>query len=337
MKALVTGAAGFLGANLVRELLADGCTVRALVRAGSDRRNLEGLDLEVVEGDLRDPGSLGRAVHGCPLVFHAAADYRLWASDPAELYASNVEGTRNLLEAALLAGVERVVYTSSVGTLGNPGDGTPGNETTPVSLAEMTGHYKRSKFLAERAAESFLPRGLPLVIVIPSTPVGPWDRKPTPTGRMIVDFLKRRMPAYLETGLNVIDVADCARGHILAARQGRVGEKYILGNENLPLREIFAILAGLTGLPAPRLRLPYLPVLLAAHGSEALSRLTGREPRVPLAGVRMARKFMYFDPTKAIRELGLCCRPAREALARAVAWFVANGYAPLPERNPAER
>jgi dihydroflavonol-4-reductase len=238
-----------------------------------------------------------------------------------------VTGTRNVLEVALAAGVAKVVYTSSVGTLGNPGDGRPGTEQTPVALADMVGHYKRSKFLAEREAESFLPRGLPLVIVNPATPVGPLDIKPTPTGKMIVDFLRGRIPAYLDTGLNIIDVADCARGHLLAARAGRIGEKYILGHENLPLQAIFTLLAQLTGRPAPRFRLPRRPLLVAAVLNEALARLTGREPLIPLAGVRMAGKYMYFDGGKAVRELGLELRPAREALARAVEWFRANGYA----------
>jgi dihydroflavonol-4-reductase len=224
-------------------------------------------------------------------------------------------------------GLSRVVYTSSVGTMGNPGNGLSGGESTPVSLADMVGHYKKSKFLAEREAESFLQRGLPLVIVNPSTPVGMLDIKPTPTGRIIVDFLNRRMPAYLDTGLNIIDVEECARGHILAARHGRVGEKYILGNENLTLRQIFAMLGEITGLPAPRVRLPYAPILIAAYINEAISRCTGKEPRIPLAGVQMAKKFMFFDSTKAVRELGLQQRSVIEALRKAVAWFHAHGYA----------
>ncbi|GFE59290.1 hopanoid-associated sugar epimerase [Geobacter sp. AOG1] len=327
MKVFVTGATGFIGASLARELLQDGCTVRALARPGSDLRNLQGVDVEICTGDLRDPDSLERGMRGCERLFHAAADYRLWTRDPAAMYASNVAGTRNILEVALKLGMSRVVYTSSVGTLGNPGDGTPGSESTPVTLADMVGHYKKSKFLAEREAESFIPRGLPLVIVNPSTPVGPRDVKPTPTGKIIVDFLNRKMPAYLDTGLNLIDVEDCARGHILAADKGRVGEKYILGNENLTLRQIFALLEELTGLPAPRLRLPHTPILLAAYLNEGLSRLTGKEPLIPLAGVQMAKKFMYFDAHKAVRELGLPQRPAGEALARAVEWFRGNGYA----------
>lgn len=327
MKVFVTGATGFIGASIVRELLKDGCHVRVLARPGSDRRNLAGLDVEICEGDLRDRQALEHGLAGCEVLYHAAADYRLWTRTPAAMYAANVDGTRNILEAALRRGIARVVYTSSVGTLGNPGNGTPGTETTPVTFADMVGHYKKSKFLAEREAEAFIARGLPLVIVNPSTPVGPHDVKPTPTGKIIVDFLNRKMPAYLDTGLNIIDVEDCARGHLLAARHGRVGEKYILGHENLTLREIFALLARLTGIPAPRVRLPHAPILMAAYVNEALARLTGKEPLIPLAGVQMAKKFMFFESSKATEELGLQRRPAVDALRRAVEWFRANGYA----------
>jgi len=326
MKVFVTGATGFIGASLARELLRDGYEVRALARPESDRRNLRGLDLEICEGDLRDRDSLEKGLKGCEILFHAAADYRLWTRNPDVMYEINVGGTRNILEAALNHGLSRIVYTSSVGALGNPGDGQPGDEVIPVTLADMVGHYKKSKFLAEREAESFLKRGLPLVIVNPSTPVGELDIKPTPTGRIIVDFLNRRMPAYLDTGLNIIDVEDCARGHILAARLGRIGEKYILGNENLTLRRIFDMLEEITGLAAPRVRLPYTPILIAAYVNEAISRCTGKEPLIPLAGVQMAKKFMYFDPSKAVRELGLPQRPVVESLAKAVAWFRDNGY-----------
>lgn len=326
MKTFITGATGFIGASIVRELLKDGREVRALVRKGSDTSNLTGLDIELWQGDLRDPAGLGQGLKGCDVLYHAAADYRLWTRDPADMYRINVDGTTAILEAALANGLSRVVCTSSVGTLGNPGDGTPGNEATPVSLDDMVGHYKKSKFLAERAAEKFVARGLGLVIVNPSTPVGPLDIKPTPTGKIIVDFLNRRMPAYLDTGLNIIAVEDCARGHILAEQKGRVGQKYILGNSNLTLREIFAILAEITGLSAPKVRLPYTPILLAAYINEGLSKLTGREPLIPLAGVQMAAKFMYFDPSKAEEELGLSRTPVREALQRAVEWFRQNGY-----------
>ncbi len=326
MKVFVTGATGFIGASIVRILLCEGYSVKALVRPDSDRRNLAGLDIELCPGDLRDRASIEKGLEGCDTLFHAAADYRLWTRKPADMYDINVGGTRNIMEAALKRNLTRVVYTSSVGTLGNPGNGTPGNETTPVALADMVGHYKKSKFLAEREAESFAGKGLPLVIVNPSTPIGALDIKPTPTGRIIVDFLNRRMPAYLDTGLNIIDVEDCARGHLLAAQRGRIGEKYVLGNENLTLRGIFAMLAEITGLPAPSVRLPYTPVLLAAYVNEALSSLTGKEPLIPLAGVQMARKFMFFDSAKAVRELGLPQRPVIDALRKAVEWFRGNGY-----------
>ena len=327
MKTFITGATGFIGASIARELLKDGREVRALVREGSDTSNLTGLDIELFRGDLRDHAGLMRGLKGCDVLYHAAADYRLWTRDPAEMYRINVEGTTAILEAALDNGLSRVVYTSSVGTLGNPGDGIPGDESTPVCLADMVGHYKKSKFLAERAAEKFVARGLPLVIVNPSTPVGPLDIKPTPTGKIIVDFLNRKMPAYLDTGLNIIAVEDCARGHILAEQKGRIGQKYILGNHNLTLREIFAVLAEITGLSAPKVRLPYTPILLAAYINEGLSKITGREPLIPLAGVQMAAKFMYFDPSRAVGELELPQTPVREALQRAVEWFRQHGYA----------
>lgn len=326
MKTFITGATGFIGASIVRELLKDGREVRALVRKGSDTSNLAGLDVELWQGDLRDHAGLGQGLKGCDVLYHAAADYRLWTRDPADMYRINVDGTIAILNAALDNSLSRVVYTSSVGTLGNPGDGIPGSESAPVAFDDMVGHYKKSKFLAEREAEKFVARGLPLVIVNPSTPVGPLDIKPTPTGKIIVDFLNRKMPAYLDTGLNIIAVEDCARGHLLAEQQGTIGQKYILGNANLTLREIFAILAEITGLPAPKVRLPYAPILLAAYINEGLSKITGREPLIPLAGVQMAAKFMYFDSSRAVRELGLPQTPVREALQRAVEWFRQHGY-----------
>ena len=325
-KVFITGATGFIGASIVRELLKDGQEVRALVRAGSNTANLAGLDVELWQGDLLDHDSLRQGLQGCGALYHAAADYRLWTRDPAEMYRINVDGTAAILEAALRNDLERVVYTSSVGTLGNPGDGTPGTEATPVALSDMVGHYKKSKFLAERAAEKFVAKGLPLVIVNPSTPVGPLDVKPTPTGKIIVDFLNRKMPAYLDTGLNIIAVEDCARGHILAAERGRIGEKYILGNSNLTLRDIFGMLSAITGQAAPKVRLPYMPILLAAYVNESLSRITGKEPLIPLAGVQMAAKYMYFDSAKAVRELGLPQTSVKDALTRAVDWFRVNGY-----------
>ncbi len=325
-KTLVTGGTGFVGRAVVLELLARKRPVRVLAR-NPRHPALEGLPVEVAVGDLRDRASLDAALSGCSRLFHLAADYRLWVPHPEEMYLTNVGGTENLLAAALAQGVERVVYTSTVGALGNPGDGTPGTEATPVSLNEMVGHYKRSKFLAERLALDFASRGLPLVVVNPSTPVGPWDWRPTPTGQMIVDFLKGRMPAYLETGLNLIHVADVARGHLLAEAKGEVAEKYILGNENLSLSRIFQLLAQVSGRPAPRFRLPYWPVLGMAYLNEFYSGISGQPPRMPVTAIRMARKYMYFDNAKALKYLGLTLTPVPQALAEAVAWFRDRRYA----------
>jgi dihydroflavonol-4-reductase len=327
---LVTGGTGFVGTNVVRALLARGVSVRVLARPRSDRRALAGLRVELVEGDVCDPAAVRRAVAGVDTVFHVAAEYRLWTPDPAPLYRTNVEGTRVVLEAAAEAGARRIVYTSTVGALGLPADGSPGTEDTPVRLADMVGHYKRSKFLAEQVARELARRGAPVVIVNPSAPVGPWDVKPTPTGRLIVDFLHGRMFASLDTGLNLIHVRDVAEGHLLAADRGRVGERYILGHANLTLAEIFRLLSALTGLPAPRVRLPYALAWLAAAGMEVVARLRGRPPRASLTEVRMARKRMFFSAAKAVRELGLPQTDLREALRDAVAWFVAHGYAPAP-------
>jgi len=326
MKTLVTGGSGFVGRAVVVELLARGREVRVLVRQRGHPA-LAGLPVEEVVGDLRDPASLTAALRGVRRVFHVAADYRLWVPDPENMYATNVQGTANLLQAAAEAGVERLVYTSTVGTLGNPGDGRPGTEDTPVSLAEMVGHYKRSKFLAEEKVLAFAARGFPVVLVHPSAPVGPWDWRPTPTGQMIVDFLKGRCPAYLETGLNLVHVRDVAQGHLLAEGKGRLGEKYILGHENLRLSEIFGLLSRLSGVPAPRCRLPYTPVLLMSYVNEFwATHISQRPPRMPLAAVKMARKYMFFDSSKAVRELGLPQTPVIEALAEAVAWFRERGY-----------
>lgn len=330
MDVLVTGGTGFVGANLVRALLAEGHAVRVLARPRSDRRALTGCPVELVSGDLLEADSVRRAVRGCRVVFHVAADYRLWARDPSVLYRTNVDGTRNVFEASLRAEVERVVYTSTVGVLGIPKDGRPGTETTPVRLEEMVGPYKRSKFLAERMAEEFAQKGLPVVIVNPSAPVGAWDVKPTPTGQMIVDFLRGRMFATLDTGLNLVHVRDVARGHILAAEKGRVGEKYILGHANCSLTEIFNLLARITGLPAPRHQIPYPLAWLGALVLEGAARLTGSPPRVSLTAVRIAKKRMYFGAEKAVRELGLPQTPVEQALRDAVEWFVAHGYAPDP-------
>ena len=326
MKTFITGATGFIGASIARELLKEGREVRALVRTTSDTSNLAGLDVELWKGDLHDRESLRQGLKGCDVLYHAAADYRLWTRNPEEMYRTNAEGTSTILDAALKAKISKVVYTSSVGTLGNPGNGEPGTENTPVSLSDMVGHYKKSKFLAEREAEKFVAKGLPLVIVNPSTPVGPYDIKPTPTGKIIVDFLNRKMPAYLDTGLNIIAVEDCARGHLLAEKHGSVGSKYILGNTNLTLCAIFQYLQDISGLPAPKFKLPYTPILLAAYVNEGFSKITGKKPLIPLAGVQMAAKYMYFDSSKAIKELNIPQTPVREALRRAVEWFRTNGY-----------
>ena len=277
-------------------------------------------------GDLRDPASLRPALEGCSEVFHAAADYRLWARDPAEIYASNATGTRNLLQAALDAGAERVVYTSTVGCIGLPGNGEPGDETTAVSLGEMQGSYKRSKYLAEQAAMEFAALGLHVVIVNPAAPVGEGDRKPTPTGKIIVDFLRGAMPAYLHTGLNVVDVRSVAQGHLAAMERGRSGERYILGGRNMTLREIFETLARISGRPAPKIRLPYAAAYAYGIASTAAARLTGRAPRAPLDGVRMARKKMFVKTAKAEREIGFSAAPAERALERSVRWFRDNRY-----------
>ncbi len=332
MNALVTGGTGFVGANLVRELLADGHAVRVLARRGGDRRALEGCAVDIVHGDLLDRGSIREAVTGARRIYHVAADYRLWARDARELYRANVDGTRHVLEAAAEAGAERIVYTSTVGALGIPKDGTVGHEGSLVGLEDMVGPYKASKFLAERVAEELAARGAPVVIVNPSAPVGPWDVKPTPTGQMIVDFLKGKMVGSLDTGLNIVHVRDVARGHILAGERGRVGQKYVLGNCNMSLIEIFRALAAITGVRAPRFRVPYSVAWLAALCMEGTARLTGGAPRVPLDAVRMARKRMYFSAEKAIRELGLPQTPAEEALRDAVAWFLDRRYAPRPVR-----
>lgn len=325
---LVTGATGFVGGHLVRLLVERGERVRCLVRSTSRGRGLSGLEVETFDGDLRDPAAVARAVAGCRLVYHCAADYRFSVRDPEALYAANVGGTWNVLKAAYEGGVERVVHTSSVGALGLRADGTPADEDTPVSLEEMVGHYKRSKFLAERVADHLAAAGLEVVIVNPSTPVGEGDARPTPTGQMIVDFLARRMPAWVDTGLNLVDVRDVARGHLLAAERGVPGRRYILGGENLTLREILSRLAALTGLAAPRLRLPHWVPLGAAAVAEGWARLRRREPRLSLEAVRLARHKMYFDSSRAIAELGLPQSPVDGALARAVAWYRENGYVP---------
>jgi dihydroflavonol-4-reductase len=330
MKVLITGASGFVGAAVVRQVLACGHQVRALVRPQSNRSNLAGLAVDLVFGDLREPASLHEAVQGCKALFHVAADYRLWVPEPGGMYKTNVEGTRNLLLAAAKAGVERIVYTSSVATMGCLPDGKPADEKTPVTLAEMIGHYKRSKFLAEaEVCRLVRDSALPVVTVNPSTPVGPRDLKPTPTGRMILQAAAGRMPAYVDTGLNLVHVDDVARGHMLAFERGRIGERYILGGRNMTLKEILHELAGLTGRPAPRVCLPHNLILPVAYMVEAFARLSrGGEPFITVDGVRLAKKRMFFSDEKARKELGYNPGSVNQALRDAVDWFRDHGYLP---------
>jgi dihydroflavonol-4-reductase len=328
MKALVTGATGFIGAAVARALIGAGIEVRVLVRPDSDPRNLRDLMVERVHGDLRDRESLQRALTGCRQLYHVAAHYALWAKDPAIFYDINVNGTRMLLEAARDAGTERIVYTSTIGAIGLPSNGGVGTEQTPVSLSQMAGHYKRSKYLAEQEVLTLAQAGLPVVIVNPSAPVGAGDVKPTPTGQMIVDFMKGRMWAYIETGMNLIDVDDVAIGHLRAMERGRIGERYILGHQNLTLREIFTLLSRLTGIPAPRLKLPWQAILPLAYANRWFADYISRQPpRIPLEGVRMAKYHMHYDCSKAVRELDLPQTPAEVALQKAVTWFKEHRYA----------
>ena len=333
MNCFVTGASGFIGSNIVHELLARGHQVKCLLRPGSDVRGLEGARFERVEGDVSRPETFRDALNGCEWCFHVAASYHLWLRDYRPMYEANVEGTRNVLSAAAKAGCLKLVYTSTVGCIGLPqaanGRLVPSDESTPVSETQMSNHYKRSKWQAEQVANQLVRDGLPIIIVNPTAPIGPRDVKPTPTGQIIVDFLNRKMPAYLDTGLNWVHVRDVASGHILAAEKGRVGERYILGHAegNWAMKEAFAILQELTGVPAPRVRIPYSVALAAAHVNEAVSSITGNPPKAPLAGVRMAKYKMFFDPRKAIRELGLPQTPPQQALADAVEWFRKHGYA----------
>lgn len=333
MKCFVTGGTGFIGANLVHELLARGHEVKALVRKGSDTRALGKVDCEFVQGDVLDRAALEKGMRGCDWCFHVAASYHLWLRDYAPMYAANVEGTRTVLEIASAAGCKRTVYTSTVGCIGLPtevdGKVTPTDEATPVSGAQMSNHYKKSKWEAEVVARELAGKGLPIVIVNPSAPIGPRDVKPTPTGQVIVDFLNREMPAYLDTGLNWVHVRDVAIGHILAAEKGRVGERYILGNMegNWTMKESLEELGRITGLPAPKFQVPYAVALTAAYFDEAFAKVTGKPPKAPLAGVRMAKYKMFFNPAKAVKELGMPQTPPRQAFVDAIDWFRANGYA----------
>ncbi|HEY3884882.1 MAG TPA: hopanoid-associated sugar epimerase [Vicinamibacterales bacterium] len=337
MISAVTGATGFVGSHVARMLVARGDSVRVLVRPESDRRALRDLPVTPVVGDLRDRASLDALVRGARHVFHVAADYRLWARHPQELFAANVDGTAHLLDACRPAAVERLVYTSTVSTIAVPREGALPTEATEARIDEMIGAYKRSKFLAEQLARDAARAGLPVVIVNPTTPVGPGDWKPTPTGRMVLDFIRGKMPAYIETGLNVIAVEDVARGHLLAAERGAAGERYLLGGRNIGLQDLWRILARITGRRAPSIRIPWAAAAAIAVGSEAIARVRGAEPRVPLDAVRIARHAMYVDTTKAARDLGFTAGSVEAALARAVAWFVAQGYtgAPVAAAHPA--
>ncbi len=327
MKSLVTGANGFVGSAVMRHLLAEGHEVRVLIRPNSDRRNLVDQPVEIVEGDLRDAASLKRAVQGADNLFHVAADYRLWIPDPERMYETNVKGTQQLIMAAAEAGMLRIVYTSSVATLGLYTDGTSADENTPATLANMIGHYKRSKFLAEQAVQHLTEQHqLPLVIVNPSTPIGPRDVKPTPTGRIVLDTICGRMPAYVDTGLNIVHVDDVAHGHILAYKAGKPGERYILGGENMSLFQILQTIDEITGKPAKRVRLPHRLLFPVAWTMERLAGVTGIEPRATVESLRMAKKLMYFTSVKAQNELGYQFRPVRQALQDAIHWFIENGY-----------
>src|SRR5579863_4067531 len=327
MRAFVTGATGFLGSHVARALADQGAELRLLVRPTSNLKNLEGLKAETATGDLRDAASFEKAMSGCDTVFHVAADYRLWVRDPGEMYRSNVEGTRALLEAARKGGVRRVVYTSSVATMGFTSDGYPADEDSPVALADMIGHYKRSKFMAEQIALEAGRSGMHVVTVNPTTPIGEQDVKPTPTGRIVVDFLKRKFPAYVETGLNLVDVRECAAGHITAMERGKSGERYILGGENLTLKQILDKLGAISGLPSPTVKVPYFVAYVAGAVDETVSgRFLGREPRATVDAVRMGKKKMFASSAKAERELGWKIVPVEDALRRAVEWFKANGY-----------
>jgi dihydroflavonol-4-reductase len=328
MLAFVTGATGFVGSHVARVLAQQGAELRLLVRSGSDLRNIQALKAERAIGDLRQAASLKKAMVGCDVVFHVAADYRLWIPDPDQMYRTNVEGTRAMLEAARENGVRRVIYTSSVATMGFTSNGHSANEDAPVSLDNMIGHYKQSKFMAEKIAIEAGRSGMDVVVVNPTTPVGERDIRPTPTGRIVLDFLKKKFPAYVDTGLNLVDVAECARGHVAALEMGRSGERYILGGENLTLKQILDKLAAITGLPSPRIRLPYLAALAAGVVDQVVTgHIRKREPRATIDAVRMGRKKMFVSSSKATRELGWKTVAVDDALRRAVEWFRANGYA----------
>jgi dihydroflavonol-4-reductase len=329
LRALVTGGTGFIGSHLVRRLLKEKFRVRCLIRASSNRANLNGFEIEYMIGDLRDPASLRLALRDCDVLFHAAADYRIWARDPKDLERTNVEGSQALLAAASDAKLQKIVFTSSVAAVGRPWVGKAlgiGTETLDPTPDQLVGPYKRTKFESECVARNFARQGLPVVIVNPAAPIGAQDIKPTPTGKMIVDFLNGRMPGYVDTGMNFVDVEDVAEGHWLAFEKGRIGERYILGYQNLTLKAFLSKVAAVAGRPPPRLRIPYAVAWLAGSVSTALATLTGQEPRIPLDGVRMAHQPMYYDASKAVHELGLPQTPVETAIWKAVAWFRMNGY-----------
>ncbi len=329
--ALVTGGTGFIGSHVVRRLMKEGVRVRCLARLHSKRSNLHGLDVEWWTGDLNDKASIERAVKGCDQLFHVAADYRLWAPNALEMEHTNVQGTRNILDASANAGVSKIVFTSSVAAIGRPilADGTLGigNETMDPPRDQLIGPYKRSKFASDLLARSYADKGVPVVIVNPAAPIGSYDIKPTPTGKMIVDFLNGKMPAFVDTGMNFIDVEDVAAGHWLAAQKGKKGERYILGNKNMTLKDFLHKVAAVAGKPAPRIQIPYAVAWIAGALSTGLSAITGKEPAIPLDGVRMAHAPMYYDPSKAVRELGLPQTSIDDAIRKAVTWFKENGYA----------
>ena len=329
MQVFITGATGFVGGHVARAFAAQGATLRLLTRNTSNLAGLDGIEAETVVGDLRQPEALRSALSGCDALIHVAADYRLWVPDPKEMYASNVDGTRELLKIAREVGVAKVVYTSSVATMGFKRDGTIVDEDTPVSVADMIGHYKRSKFLAEQETIAAARAGQHVMILNPTTPIGPNDAKPTPTGRIIVDFLNRNFPAYVDTGLNLVDVDEVARMHVVALERGRPGERYILGGENLTLKQILDRLSAITGLPSPTMKVPHAVAMAFAFFDENITgKLRGKEPRATVEAVRMGRKMMFATSAKAERELGFKTMPVYTALRAAVEWFLAHGYAP---------
>lgn len=325
MTTLVTGAAGFLGSHVARQLVARGETVRVLMRPSSNNRAISDLPLEYVTGDLRDAASLERAMNGVTRVFHVAADYRLWAKNPQEIYDSNLGGTKNLLAAAQTAGIEQLIYTSTVATIAVDRPELP-NESTDSKLEEMIGHYKRSKWMAEQEVLRAAKEGLPAIVAMPTTPVGPWDWKPTPTGKIILDFLNGKMPGYVDTGLNFVGVEECAAGHLLVSERGQTGERYLLGAENLTLKGLLDVLAGITGLPSPSMKIPHGVALSVAYVETAFSRIIGKEPQIPVEGVKIAQHKMFVDCWRAQKELGFRPGPVSAALERAVRWYQANGY-----------